>query len=181
MRFNYPYRNVPCRVAHDGGGVTGPASGCQHELNRKDYRIGVPKRPARAGACITACEGVGPRLTGCRLGFAIKRQCYQQCRGEKNDACLRLHCAHEGSSGRGASIAGGGGGGGGVGAAAGALPFRRGSGRLWTVRQAEGAGPSSMGGSSGAGGGGGGGPGGGGPMSSSGRNWSGEKVSVGVD
>ena len=92
--------------------------------------------------------------------------------GQKINACLRLHCAHEGSSGRGASMAGGGGGGGAAAAAAAAaaaLPFRRapGSGRLWTVRQAGGAGPSNMGGSSMTEGGGG--PGGGG-MSSSGRN-----------
>jgi hypothetical protein len=90
-------------------------------------------------------------------------------------ACLRLHCAHEGSSGRGASMAGGGGGGGvaaAAAAAAAALPFRLapGSGRLMTVRQPGRAGPSGTS-STGGGGGGPGGPGGGpgGGMSSSGR------------
>jgi len=90
---------------------------------------------------------------------------------------LGFHWAHEGSSGRGASMAGGGGGGGvGAGACATALPFRLppgpGSGRLWTVRQpgrAGASGSSSRGGLPGGGPGGGpGGPGGGG-MSSSGR------------
>ena len=88
--------------------------------------------------------------------------------GQNEWACLRLHCAHEGSSGRGASMAGGGGGGGIAAAAAAALPFRLapGSGRLTTVRQPGRAGS----GTSSAGGGGGGGPGGpGGGMSSSGR------------
>lgn len=89
-------------------------------------------------------------------------------------ACLRFHCAHEGRSGRGASMAGGGGGGGAAAAAA-ALPLRLapGSGRLTTVRQPGRAGAS---GSSSAGGGGGpGGPGGGpgGGMSSSGRYYCG--------
>jgi hypothetical protein len=105
---------------------------------------------------------------GCKTpGFINTREVQKyQC------VCLRLHCAHEGRSGRGASIAGGGGGGGAAAAAAAAaaaLPFRRapGSGRLMTVRQAGGAGPSGAGGSSG-GGGRPGGPGGGG-MSSSGR------------
>jgi hypothetical protein len=90
--------------------------------------------------------------------------------------CLRLHCAHEGRSVRGASMARGGGGGGvaaAAAAAAAALPFRLapGSGRLMTERQAEGAGPSGTGGSSMGGGGPPGGPGGGpgGGMSSSGR------------
>jgi hypothetical protein len=93
-------------------------------------------------------------------------------------ACLRFHCAHEGRSGRGASMAGGGGGGGAAAAAAAAaaaLPLRLapGSGRLTTVRQPGRAGAS---GSSSAGGGGGpGGPGGGpgGGMSSSGRYYCG--------
>lgn len=126
-----------------------------------------------------ACEGVGLRLTGTTLGFAAKKGpgAINNVSGKKINACLRLHCAHEGSSGRGASMAGGGGGGGAAAAAAAAaaaLPFRRapGSGRLCTVRQAGAAGPSGMGGSSMTGGGGG--PGGGG-MSSSGRNWRWEK------
>lgn len=125
---------------------------------------------------------MGPRTAGCKFGFAVECRRINQHKalwGESNcNVCLRLHCAHEGSSGRAASMAGGGGGGGGAAAAAAAaaaaLPFRLGSGRLTTVRQpgraGSGAGGSSpSGGSPGGGPGGGpGGPGGGG-MSSSGR------------
>jgi hypothetical protein len=71
--FNYTYKNAPCHVAHDGGGVTGPAC-VSARINLKGHRTGVPKRPARAGACIMACEGVGLRLTGTTLGFAAKGQ-----------------------------------------------------------------------------------------------------------
>jgi hypothetical protein len=34
-RINYTCKSALCRVAHDGGGVAGPASRCQYELNLK--------------------------------------------------------------------------------------------------------------------------------------------------
>jgi hypothetical protein len=37
------HENAPCRVAQDGGGVTGPANGCQREMNLKDHRTGRTK------------------------------------------------------------------------------------------------------------------------------------------
>jgi hypothetical protein len=145
-------------------------------MNLKDHRIGSTKE-ALAGrrrlynglrGCGIADNRVNVGISCQMPGFINKKKFKNKCVG------LRLHCAHEGRFGRGASMVAGGGGGGGAAAAAAAaaaaLPFRRapGSGRLWTERQAEGAGPSRMGGSSG-GGGRAGGPGGGGGMSSSGR------------
>ena len=172
------HENAPCRVAQDGGGVTGPANGCQREMNLKDHRTGRTKEALTGRRRLyNGLRGRSVADNGVYVGIRcqIARVLINKKKFQKNQCvCLRLHCAHEGRSGRGASMAGGGGGGGGVAAAAAAaaaaLPFRRapGSGRLTTVRQAGGAGPSGTGGSSG-GGGRPGGPGGGGGMSSSGR------------
>jgi hypothetical protein len=42
-RINYTYKNALCRVAHDGGGVRGPASRCQYERNLKTTGTGSTK------------------------------------------------------------------------------------------------------------------------------------------
>ena len=84
-----------------------------------------------------------------------------QCSSEFNEECnSRLHCAHAGKSGFGASIAAGGG----AGLAPGPaffLPCPVRSGRLCTTRHAGRAGPAGAGSGGGAAGGGSGDPGGG--------------------